>query len=347
MKIGNKEIGKDQPCFIIAEAGVNHNGDVNLALKLIKEAAKTGADCVKFQTFKADRVVTKSSPKASYQLKVTDQAESQLDMLKKLELSYEHYIQIVDHAKKCGIKILSTPYSEPDADFLEELGFDAFKVASGQLIEISFLRYLAKKNCPIILSTGMGTMSEIARAVEVIRESGNEQVIVLQCTTNYPSLMEEANVKAMITMKEAFKVVVGYSDHVPENHATLSAVALGASVVEKHFTLDKNMPGPDHSSSLDVVEFTALVSDIRKVEAALGSGVKEPTEVEKENARGMRRSIVASAELKKGTVLTFDNLCFKRPADGLNPALIDHFVGKKLIQDLTQNQQLEFGHIDW
>lgn len=347
IKIGNQSIADGQPCYVIAEAGVNHNGRLDLALELVKQAKEAGADCVKFQTFKAERVVTKESPKAAYQLKVTSQKESQLDMLRKLELRSEDYQKIIEFAKECGIHVLSTPYNEEDADFLESLGFDAFKIASGQLVELAFLKHLAAKKRPLILSTGMGTLAEVSEAVETIRGAGNEQMVILQCTTNYPSDLNEANIKAMITMKNALNVQVGYSDHIPEDYACFAAVALGATVIEKHFTLDKNMDGPDHSSSLDVQEFTHLVEGIRKIERSLGNGVKEPSVIEIENAKGMRRSIVSKKPIGVGEVLTYENLCFKRPATGIAPKEIDKIVGKKLRLGVREDELINYKHIDW
>lgn len=347
MKIGHRIIGSDAPCFIIAEAGVNHNGDLNTALELVQRAKDIGADCVKFQTFKAERVVTKNAPKAAYQLRVTDEAESQLDMLKKLELHYDDYRAIVTRAQKYGITLLSTPYNEEDADFLEGLGFDAFKIASGQLVEYSFLEYVAKKGLPIILSTGMADMKEVAMAVDTILKTGNNQLALLQCTTNYPSLVEEANVNAMITMREAFKLTAGYSDHVPENYATYCAVALGASIIEKHFTLDKNMSGPDHSSSLNPAEFSELISGIRKVELSKGDGIKRPTKIEMDNSVGMRRSIVASRDLKAGDILSYSNLTYKRPATGLAPFWIDNIIGKSIKEDIAEDSQIKLEQVEW
>ena len=340
IKIDGRAIGPGEPVYIIAEAGVNHNGDVNIALELIKEAKKAGADCVKFQTFKAERVVTATAPKAKYQLEVTDRNESQLDMLRALELQEEDYRKIIAYARELGITVISTPYSKEDADFLENLDVPAFKIASGQLIELSFLQYVARKGRPVILSTGMGSMAEVCEAVEAIRETGNEQLILLQCTTNYPSDPADTNLRAMQSMGVATEVMMGYSDHVAGNVPCFASVALGATVVEKHFTLDTSMPGPDHSSSLDPRGFEELVQGIRTVSAAMGSGIKKPTFVETQNMTGMRRSIVAADDLAAGTVLTEDMLTFKRPATGTSPARLAEFLGKTLQSDLRKDQFL-------
>lgn len=345
IKIDDRMIGPGEPVYIIAEAGVNHNGDINIALELVQQAKRIGADCVKFQTFKAERVVTAAAPKAKYQLEVTDKSESQLDMLKALELQEEDYRNIISRAQEEGITVISTPYSKEDADFLDKLDIPAFKIASGQLIELSFLQYVAKKGKPVILSTGMGTMDEVKAAVEAIRSTGNQQLILLQCTTNYPSDPADTNLRAMQSMGEETGVMMGYSDHVAGNVPCYAAVALGATVVEKHFTLDSQMPGPDHSSSLDPEGFKALVEGIRTVSVAMGTGVKAPSEVEKQNMTGMRRSIVAAQDLGPGTILTEDLLTFKRPATGVSPARLEEFLGKTLYVALKKDEFLKLDHV--
>ncbi|NUQ16643.1 MAG: N-acetylneuraminate synthase family protein, partial [Flavobacteriales bacterium] len=259
--------------YIIAEAGVNHNGSLDLAFRLVDEARAAGADCVKFQTFKAERIVTAAAPKANYQLEVTDRAESQFDMLRKLELDREAFARIQDRCRQAGIDFMSTPYNPEDAELLHGLGVDAFKIASGQLVELPFLRQVARYGRRMIVSTGMADLEEVREAVGAIRDAGNDDLIVLQCNTDYPSRVEDANLRAMLTMRDALQVRVGYSDHVPENHACFAAVALGAEVIEKHFTLDRGMPGPDHGSSLEPVAFRELVAGIRAVERSLGDGI--------------------------------------------------------------------------
>jgi N,N'-diacetyllegionaminate synthase len=333
--------------YIIAEAGVNHNGDLNIALKLIEEAKKSGADCVKFQTFKAEQIVTKTSPKANYQLEVTDKKETQFDMLKKLELKSSQYDVLIEKCKKLDIDFMSTPYNFEDVDFLDNLGVFGFKVASGQLTELPFLEYVAKKNKLIIISTGMANMSEVFDAVRCIKGSGNNNIIVLQCTTNYPSDIQDANLLAMKNIANACDVSVGYSDHVINNYACYGAVALGAKVIEKHFTLDKSMEGPDHSSSSNPTEFSELVQAIRNIELSLGSGLKVPSKKEKKNIFGMKRSIVLNRDLHKGEIIKTSYISFKRPANGLSPNMLNVIIGKKIKYDMKTDEPLLYSSIDW
>lgn len=333
--------------YIIAEAGVNHNGDVDLAKKLIRAAKEAGADCVKFQTFKAEKIVTKTSPKAKYQLEVTNREETQFDMLKKLELDMEAYKELVELCREIDIDFLSTPYNKEDVEFLEELGVNTYKIASGQLTELPFLRYVARKNRRMLLSTGMGTLADVFNAVEAIREEGNDDIIVLQCTTNYPSRIEDANILAMNSIKEACGVRVGYSDHVPNNFACFASVALGAEIVEKHFTLDVSMEGPDHSCSLTPNEFKEMVEGIRNIELSLGSKIKRPSQVEKDNSTGMKRGLVVLEELEEGTILREEHIGFKRPLQGIPINMLDDVIGKKLSKSLQQDDSLDYGAIQW
>jgi len=333
--------------YIIAEAGVNHNGDTDMALKLIEQAKLSGADCVKFQTFKAEQIVSQSSPKAKYQLEVTDKTESQFDMLKKLELPMGEYHLLINKCKELGIDFLSTPYNKNDVDFLEDLNVTGYKIASGQLTELPFLKYVAKKDKLMIISTGMANMAQVFDAVEAIRSEGNNNIIVLQCTTNYPSRIEEANLLAMQSIKEACKVKVGYSDHVQNNYACFASAALGAEIIEKHFTLDKNMEGPDHSSSLDPLEFKELVDGIRNIEKALGSGIKKPTPIEIENIYGMKRSLVLNMDLPSGTILTEQHIGFRRPFNGLSPNMFELVLGKKITRSMLKDEPLQYNTIEW
>lgn len=346
IKIGSRWVGKDHPVYIIAEAGVNHNGDVELALELVREARRIGADCVKFQTFKAASVVTKEAPKAKYQLEVTDQKESQFEMLKKLELELSDYQRILDECEKEEIDFMSTPYSKSDADFLENLNVSSYKIASGQLIETSFLKYLAELGKPLILSTGMGTGDEVSQAIKVIKESGNDKLVLLQCTTNYPSAISDANVRAMESMGNDYDVLVGYSDHVPSNYAAYASVALGACIIEKHFTLDNDMEGPDHKASLNPKDFEEFINGIRSVEASLGSAVKKPTPIEVENAKGMRRSIVFASNLNVGHEVNERDFEFKRPATGMKPDKIYDLVGLKLKMDVLKDEFVRPEHFE-
>jgi N-acetylneuraminate synthase/N,N'-diacetyllegionaminate synthase len=342
IQAGNFCIGHGHPVFIIAEGGVNHSGDVDMALRLVEEAKRVGADCVKFQTFKAERVVTEEAPKAAYQLKTTSAKESQVEMLRKLELDEWAYPQLLDACQEEDILFLSTPYNVEDVDFLDNLGVQAFKIASGQAVEPYFVEYVAKKGKPILLSTGMCTLVEVDRAVRVVRGTGNDQIVVLQCTTNYPSAIEDCNLHAMVTMRDALDVLVGYSDHTEGLTAATSSVALGACVVERHFTLDKSLPGPDHSSSSDPDEFVALVRQIRQAELALGSSAKYPCQIEQENALGMRRSIVAKGTIRSGQIITEGMLTFKRPATGLKPDLLPELVGRVATCDIKPDQMLSW-----
>jgi N,N'-diacetyllegionaminate synthase len=331
--------------YIIAEAGVNHNGDINIAHKLIEEAKRAGADCVKFQTFKAENLVTANAPKAEYQLKVTDSNESQFDMLKSLELKYDDYVKLIEHCKRIDIDFMSTPYSFEDVDFLMKLNVDSFKIASGQLTELPFLEYVSKNKKPIYLSTGMSNMSEVHAAVEIISKNSNSELIVFQCTTNYPSDISEANINVIDSFKSIPNIKVGYSDHVVNNFACFAAVAKGVYAIEKHFTIDKSLPGPDHSCSLNPIEFKDLVYGIREIERSLGTFKKTPTKMESENIYGMKRSLVYSQSIKKGTKLSLEHFSFKRPMNGLVPNNLFYFVGKEINKDVSVDQLVNFNDI--
>jgi len=342
LKIYDKEVGIGQPVFIIAEAGVNHNGDIQQAKRLVCEAKACGADCVKFQFWKTERHLVKNAPKAAYQLKTTSAQESQFEMLQKLELSDAEHRELYAFCRKEGIIYLSSTCDTLGIDFLESLPVSAHKVASPNIIENYFLEYIAQKGKPILLSTGMCNMAEVEEAVNTVRQAGNDRIVVLQCTTNYPSALEDTNLRAMQAMGKAFNVLVGYSDHSPSLIAAPAAVALGACIIEKHFTLDKNLPGPDQASSLEPAEFTQLVRNIREVEACLGSDVKEPSVIEMENAKVARRSIVAKTLIRKGERLTVDNLTLKRPAAGLAAKQLKQIIGKKSVRNLTPDTVIRF-----
>ena len=333
--------------YIIAEAGVNHNGSIELALELINKAKEVGADCVKFQTFKAESIVTKESPKANYQLLVTDKNESQYDMLKKLELRMNDYSILIERCKTIGIDFLSTPYNIEDAELLNSLNVEGFKIASGQLTETYFLKQVARMKKKMIISTGMANMAEVFLAVEAIRSEGNNDIVVLQCTTNYPSRIEDSNLLSMISIKNACSVVVGYSDHVINNYACYASVALGAEYLEKHFTLDKNLPGPDHSCSLNPQEFKDLVEGVRNTEKSLGSSIKRPSQIEIENSFGMRRSLVVLSDLKAGSVLTPEIIGFKRPSNGLTPNMYEQILGKSILKDMKKDESIHMNSIKW
>jgi N,N'-diacetyllegionaminate synthase len=341
---------KERKTFIIAEAGVNHNGSVEMARNLIREAKRCGADCVKFQTFRAERIVTNKAPKAQYQMQTTDPSESQLDMLKQLELPEKAYPELMRVCSEEGIMFLSTPYDIEDIEFLYGMGVEAFKVASGQIVEPYFLEVMAGKGKPMIVSTGMASMGEVSEAVRIIKKSMSEsgkkhsflpELCLLQCTTDYPAILDDANLRAMQSMGRTFGLPVGYSDHTEDSIASIVAVALGAQIIEKHFTLDRNLPGPDQSCSFEPNQFEHLVKDIRKAERVLGSCMKEPSPREIENARTMRRSIVASHDLPAGKILALDDIAFKRPLSGLPADCLDVILGKRIRKAVKKDGLLD------
>jgi len=337
IQIGNRKVGNNHKCFIIAEAGVNHNGDINLAKELIYKAKEANVDCVKFQTFKAERLVLDSAPKAQYQLKTTDKNESQFRMLKNLELPLDSYKELLDLCKQLDLVFMSTPYNYEDVDMLDKLGVEAFKLASISIVEPSFIEYVASKNKPVIMSTGMANLKEVESGIKAALRVKNKDLILLQCTTNYPTELKDVNLRSMNTMRDKFNVLVGYSDHTQSDLASLSAVAAGSCVVEKHFTLDKSMPGPDQSSSYNTEEFTKLVESIRLVEELMGSAVKQPSNVELENIDGMRRSVVAKVNINKGQLINESMLTLKRPGFGLSPNYLKDLIGTEAKKAYPKN----------
>ena len=342
IQIKNRNITGDSQVFIIAEAGVNHNGSVAMAKNLVDVAVQAGADAIKFQTFKAENLVTKNVQKASYQKLTTDAQESQYEMLRRLELSYEQHLEIVDYTNQTGILFLSTPFDFESVDLLEKLGVSAYKISSGDLTNLPFLEYIAGKNKPMILSTGMASLGEVEEAVATIQNTGNQQIVLLHCTTNYPTDYEDVNLKAMLTLKDAFRLPVGYSDHTLGMEVPIAAVALGACVIEKHITLDRNLPGPDHRASMEPQELKLLVQKVRNTEAALGTGMKKPTPSEKDALSVARKSIVAAVDITSGTVITERMLTFKRPGTGLPPKFYPYLIGRKARSDIPQDKLLEF-----
>ncbi|MBX7199424.1 MAG: N-acetylneuraminate synthase family protein [Rhodospirillaceae bacterium] len=345
LTIGGRTVGPGHPAFVIAEAGVNHNGSVDLALKLVDAARESKVDCIKFQTYKAERVATADAPKASYQLEVTDPKESQIAMLKALELDHGAYPGLMAACAKAGLVFMSTPYNEEDIDFLVNLGVPALKLASIHAAEPSLLRAAAAPGVPVILSTGMCTMAEVKRAVEVFHGAGNRKLILLQCTTNYPSAVADANLRAMVAMGEQLGVMMGYSDHTQSDTACIAAIALGAHVIEKHFTLDKTMPGPDQPTSLEPPEMTRLMTAIREAEAALGTGVKTPPASEARNIPGMRRGIVARRAIKQGARIAAEDLILKRPLSEITPAQWDEVVGSTAARDIAEGAALKLADL--
>jgi N,N'-diacetyllegionaminate synthase len=328
-------IGIDEPCFVIAEAGVNHNGDLRMARQLIDVAVEAGSDAVKFQTFTAGKVVSFRAPKAAYQLQTTDQAESQYEMLRKLELSFQAHRELKRYCQERDILFMSTPFDEDSADFLESLDVEVFKISSGEITNFPLLQHIAAKQKPIILSTGMSTLVEVGQAVQTIQAAGNDQVVLLQCVSNYPADPRDVNLSAMKTMATAFQVPVGYSDHTPGIEVALAAVALGACVIEKHFTLDRALPGPDHLASIEPDELKALIRGIRTVESALGHGRKEPAASEANTRAIARRSLVAVCDLPAGTKLSLEHIAIRRPGTGLPPAMRPYLVGLRLREAVT------------
>lgn len=331
--------------FIVAEAGVNHNGSLDLAKRLIEIAAEAGADAVKFQTFHADRLASGSAPKAEYQLRTTDSAESQREMLQRLELSREAHYALRDYCLERKIAFLSTPFDEESVDFLDDLQVPLFKLSSGEVTNWPLLKYVGRKRKPVILSTGMSYMEEVKEAVRILRDSGCPDVTLLHCVTNYPAAAADANLKAIWTMATALQLPVGYSDHTVGIEVALAAVALGACVIEKHFTLDRNLPGPDHRASLEPAELKEMVRGIRTVEQALGSGVKAPAASELDNRTVVRRSLAASADIPEGTVLVPQFLTALRPATGISANLIDQIVGRKAKRPLKAGELITWSDL--
>lgn len=334
-----------QHTLIIAEAGVNHNGDFNLAKQLVEVAAKAGADYVKFQTFKADKIVSKSAKKATYQERnINDGDDSQYAMLKKLEMPEEWHIELIKYAKEQGIQFLSTGFDHESIDFLDQLDSPLFKVPSGEITNKPYLRHIASKRKPVILSTGMADIEEIKAALEVLYENGigKKDVTVLHCNTEYPTPMEDVNLKAMLSIQNTLGIKVGYSDHTQGIEISIAAVALGASVIEKHFTLDRNLPGPDHKASLEPNELEAMIKAIRNIELAIsGNGIKEPSKSEQKNVTVARKSIVAASQINQGELFTEQNLAIKRPGNGISPMLWDEIIGKTALKSFNPDDLIE------
>ena len=330
VKIGDRYIGEEEPCFIIAEAGVNHNGDINLAKKLIDVAKDAGADAVKFQTFKTERFLSRNIVVPKH----VKSKDSLFETVRKLELSEEEHYELSEYCKQKGIIFMSTPMDNNSVDLLDDIGVPVFKVASCDLDNLPLLKYIAKKEKAVILSTGMGTISEVGEAVEVIKSNRNGDIILLHCVSTYPPRVDDVNLKAINTLRNAFKLPVGYSDHTIGVNIPLAAVALGAKVIEKHFTLDKKMGGPDHAVSADPDELKNLISGIREIKKSFGTSVKVPSKDEIEMKKSFRKSIVANTDIRKGETITPEMLSIKRPGTGLSPKYFDFIVGKKAKRDM-------------
>jgi len=325
-----------EPVFIIAEAGVNHNGSLKIALRMVEVAAKAGVNAIKFQTFIAEKLVSTFAQKASYQKELTDRNETQQDMLRKLELNRDDHIKLMEHAERNKIQFLSTPFDMESIELLSGLGLQMFKIPSGEITNLPYLRKIGSLKKKIILSTGMSTLEETEKAINILLSGGTrkEDIVILHATTEYPAPFEEVNLKAMSTIKEKFGIKTGYSDHTSGITIPVAAVALGACAVEKHFTLDRNMKGPDHKASLEPSELEEMVIAIRNTEKALGDGIKKPTCSEIPNIQVVRKSIHYAKDLPKGHILSEEDIVMKRPGDGISPMEIDNFISGILIKDV-------------
>ena len=326
---------------IIAEAGVNHNGSLEIAKELAREAKKAGADYIKFQTYKAENLVTYEAKKAEYQIKNTNQADSQFSMLKKLELSFEDFRELKKYCESIGIKFLSTAFDFESIDFLKEMGIDFWKIPSGEIVNRPYLEKIAKTDMPIVLSTGMSNLEEVRQAIDVLVNGGSRDITILHCTTQYPTPITECNLNVIDTLKKEFSFKVGYSDHTEGILAPVIAVAKGAQIIEKHFTLDRNMEGPDHKASLEPLELKEMVERIREVEKMLGCSVKKLVESEKKNILVARKSIVAKCDIDKGEIFSENNICVKRPGTGINPMQWYEVIGNKAKRRFVRDEMIE------
>lgn len=326
--------------LIIAEAGVNHNGSLEIAKKLVDVAKESGADIVKFQTANLKSLVSKSAPMADYQKQNTGKEESQIEMLKKLLLSYDDFKELADYCKKKAIQFLSTPFDIESIHFLNNM-VEIWKIPSGEITNLPYLLEIAKTDKKIVLSTGMSNIEEISNAIEILQRCGKRDIVLLHCTTQYPTPYEEVNLKAMLTLKEKFDLPVGYSDHTEGIEVPAAATAMGAVVIEKHFTLDREMEGPDHKASLEPDELKKMVKEIRNIERAMGNGLKQPATSEIANKVVARKSIVASRRIKEGEIFTEDNLTTKRPGNGISPMKWFEVLGQAAIRNFEEDELIE------
>lgn len=326
--------------YVIAEVGVNHNGSFELACKLVDVAKAAGADCIKFQTFKSKNLVSRNAQKAEYQKKTTGEG-SQVDMLKALELSFDEFRDLKAYCDSVGIAFLSTPFDFDSIQFLNSIDMPFWKIPSGEITDYPYLVALARTGKPIVLSTGMSDMDDIAAAIRVLRENGAADIKLLHCNTEYPTPFEDVNLRAMMTMRNAFGLEVGYSDHTKGIEVPVAAVAMGATIIEKHITLDRNMEGPDHRASLEPDELTAMITGIRNIEKALGDGNKKPSPSEKKNISVARKSIVAKCRISKGELFTENNITVKRPGTGISPMKWSSIVGTKATRDFEEDELIE------
>jgi N,N'-diacetyllegionaminate synthase len=345
IKVGTKYIGKGEPVYIIAEAGVNHNGDLRIAKRLVDSAKEVGADAVKFQTFKTEDLVTSQAEMADYQKQYLKDVTSQYEMIKRLELGFEDFVELKKYCDKKRIQFLSTPHSTSAVAFLAPL-LPVFKIASGDLTNLPFLELVASYSKPIIMSTGMATLEEVGEAMNAIRKKGNNKVILLHCVTNYPASLETINLRAMLTLEKVYGVPVGFSDHTVGFTGSIVAVSLGACVIEKHFTLDRNLPGPDHKASMEPGEFAEFVQVLRSIENALGNGIKKPTESEMKIREVARKSLVAKVDIQKGTTITEEMIEIKRPGIGIAPKNLRNIIGKKTKVTIKREQVLQLDMLE-
>lgn len=345
IKVGPKYIGEGEPVYIIAEAGVNHNGDLGMAKRLVDSAKKSGVDAVKFQTFKAEDLVTSRAEMADYQKHQLKDATSQYEMIKSLELDFDDFIELKEYCDKKGIQFLSTPHSPSAVTFLEPL-LPVFKIASGDLTNLPFLELVASQNKPIIMSTGMATLEEVGEAMNAIRNKGNKKIVLLHCVTNYPASLETINLRAMQTLEKTFGVPVGFSDHTEGFTGSIAAVSLGACIIEKHFTLDRKLPGPDHKASLEPKKLTEFVQVLRSVERALGDGIKKPTEPEMKIREVARKSLVAKIDIQRGATITEEMIEIKRPGSGIAPKHLKEIMGKKTKVTIEREQVLKWNMLE-
>jgi len=329
--------------LIIAEAGVNHNGSLEMARQLVASAAAAGADVVKFQSFVTSKIISREAPKAEYQKGTTGDDESQYEMVRKLELSRSDHEALIEECQRHGIGFLSTAFDTDSFDMLVELGIDQVKIPSGELTNLPLLRYVTRLGKPVILSTGMAGLGEIEAAMEIIERAGTprSRIVILHCTTEYPTPMQDVNLRAMLSLKHAFGVDVGYSDHTPGIEVSIAAVALGATVIEKHFTLDRSLPGPDHQASLEPHELKAMVDAIRNIERALGDGIKRPSPSEQKNKPIARKSLVASRFIQAGELFSADNLATKRPGTGISPMRWDEIIGRPASRNFAADELID------
>ena len=329
--------------LIIAEAGVNHNGDLDMARRLVEVGAQAGADFVKFQTFKADRLVTRQAAKADYQRQLTAKDESQYDMIRRLELTPEMHVALIEHCAREGIRFLSTGFDIESLDLLAGFGMPLLKIPSGEITNLPYLQHVGRMGIPVILSTGMADMAEIGAALDVLERAGTprKQITVLHCNTEYPTPMRDVNLRAMLSICDAFGVQVGYSDHTAGIEVPIAAVALGATVIEKHFTLDRNLPGPDHKASLEPGELKAMVAAIRNIEQSMGDGIKRPSKSEAKNIAIARKSLVAACSIRVGEPFTLANLAVKRPGTGVSPMRLNEVLGQSAARDYQPDELIE------